>query len=52
MTEIDTSAILPRSSRRAAAAKHVDYSSPEALAKAGLTKKDLESDVEDEPMET
>lgn len=37
--------ILPRGSRRATAAR-VDYSSEEALAKAGLTKKALEEDDE------
>ena len=36
---IDPSAILPRSSRRA---PRVDYSSEEALKKAGLTKAELE----------
>lgn len=48
MDEIDPNAILPRSRR--AAAKRVDYTSAEALAKAGLTKKDLEND--DEAMES
>jgi len=44
--EIDPSAILPRKLRRAAAERPIDYTSPEALAKAGLKPEDLEKDDE------
>lgn len=47
--KIDPSAIIPRSRR--AAAQRVDYSSEEALKKAGLTKAELEKD-DDEAMES
>ena len=47
MAEIDPKAIVPR--KRRAAAKRIDYTSEEALTKAGLTKADLEKD--DEKME-
>lgn len=36
MDEVDLNAIIPPSSRRSARAKQVDYSSEEALKKAGL----------------
>ncbi|KAF8320940.1 hypothetical protein DL93DRAFT_2073746 [Clavulina sp. PMI_390] len=46
--KIDPSAILPRTRR--AAAQRIDYSSEAALAKAGLTRADLEK--EDDAMES
>jgi hypothetical protein len=44
--EIDPSAIVPRRTRGV----RVDYSSEEALKKAGMTKEDIEKDDDEEGM--
>lgn len=44
MDEVDPSDIIPPSTRRSARSGQIDYSSEEALKKAGLAAKPIEED--------
>lgn len=51
MAEIDPSVILAPGARRSTRGAKVDYSSAEALQKAGLKPEDLQEDDDDEMKE-